>query len=123
MIKLARALLISLLVVCVPTQAALAVSAGQCMALQHHQDSGGHDASASHEGHQHSDHEAPQPDPHHGKATTQCGPCAGCCASAAISSLITPLPASPVHDMASTVVGFPPLGDLPGGLDRPPRAL
>jgi hypothetical protein len=118
-----RSLVALLLAVTVPFQAALAVSAAQCMALQHHQDSGSQDAHAGHADHQHSDHGAPKPDPHHGKGATQCGPCAGCCASAAIDSVIVLLPASPVHDTANAVPGVPPLGDLPGGLDRPPRAL
>jgi hypothetical protein len=94
-----RWFLVLLLAVCVPFQAALAVSAGQHAALEQCHD--GHDG--------------------HGKAPgSHCGTC---CTSAAIASATHPLPASPAHGAAHTVPGFPPLGDLPGVLDRPPRAL
>jgi hypothetical protein len=120
MINLARTLLVSLLVVCVPFQAALAVSAAQCMALQHHQDLGGHDAHAHHDGQQHS-HGAPQSNPHHDKDSgSHCSPCAG---AAAIASAINPVSAATVHGTVNAVPDRPLPGDLPSRLDRPPLAL
>jgi hypothetical protein len=97
-----RWFLVLLLAVCVPFQAALAVSVAQHAALEQCHD--GHDG---HDG--------------HGKASGS--HCSSCCTSAAIASAPHPLSASPAHGAAHTVPGHPPLGDLPGVLDRPPRAL
>jgi hypothetical protein len=100
--QLCRIFVAVMLVVCVPFQAALAVSAAQHAALEQCHD--GHDG---HDG--------------HGKASgSHCG---SCCTSAAIAGAPHPLPASPAHGTAHAVPDLPPLGDLPGGLDRPPRAL
>jgi len=98
--SLLRSILVLLLALCVPFQAALALSAGEHAALEQ----------CHHDGH----------DDHGKPSGSHCGTC---CASAAIAGVIIPLPASPAHDTANGGVDLPPLGDLPGGVDRPPRAL
>jgi hypothetical protein len=100
--NLLRSFLVLLLVVCVPFQAALAASVGQDAAIEQCHD--GHD---DHDGH------GKQPASH----------CGSCCASAAIASVIHLVAASPVHDAVRAVPSVLPFGDLPDGLDRPPRAL
>lgn len=98
MIKLARLLLLSLLVVCVPAQAALAVIAGpQTGTGQCHDGFGGHG----------------KPGPH----------CAACCISLAVASPPWLLSPSMGHDAVNAAPGLPPFGDLPDGFDRPPRSL
>ena len=101
MTKLARRLLLSLLVVCVPAQAAAAVSAGQHAALEqcHHDGHDGQDGHAKHSG-------------------THCHEC---CTAGAISGVIRPLLAAPEHGAVLAAPDFRPGGDSPDGIDRPPR--
>lgn len=100
---LLRSFVVLALAVCVPFQAAFAVSAGQHAALEQcHQD--GHDG---HDG--------------HGKpAGTHCHEC---CTTAAIAGAMVVVSPSSAHDAVSTAPGMHPPGDLPAGLDRPPRSL
>jgi len=99
---LLRSFLVLLLAVCVPFQAVLAASGAQDTAIEQCHD--GHDGHDS-----------------HGKASgSHCG---ACCASAAIAGSIPLLPALPVHDAVNAAPCLAPLGDLPSGLDRPPRPL
>ena len=94
-------LLVLLLTVAVPFQAALAVSAGQHAALEQ-----------CHEGH----------DGHAGHGKPAGSHCLECCA-AAIASAIVALPASPFQGAVSAKPGSAPLAVLPARLDRPPRTL
>jgi len=115
--KLSRLIPVALLAICVPFQAALAVSTGQCMALKHHEAPAGQDG---HDMHDHASHEGHD----HGNApASPCGPCAACCASAAIAGPVS----VPLHLRNSTAANACPdvayVGDMPSELDRPPRAL
>jgi hypothetical protein len=114
--KIARLFFVAFLMLAVPLQGALAVSAGQCMALEHHDAPSGHDAGAHDHGAAagHDDGEA---------KGSHCGPCVACCASAAIAS------SAPVvlqEFSAEHVVGVPqsrvPVSP-PGRLFRPPLSL
>jgi len=100
-----RVLVLILVALAVPVQGALAVTAAQCMAMQHDQDDPHH--SDSHEGHD---------------KRTDCGPSA-CCASAAIVGAIRLLPCSPTHGLLVVAPVLPPLLPLLSGIDRPPRSL
>src|SRR5204863_3890021 len=124
MLRLFRLLLVALIAVAVPMQAALAVGTAQCLALEHHQAGTGDDQHHGHDhsaGHQHQDSSV---DEHDGQAShTHCGPCAACCTSVSIAAAqALPSPAA----LAFAVDVLPkllPAGDLPGGLYRPPLAL
>jgi hypothetical protein len=138
----ARYLLIAVLALAVPFQAALAVSAAQCMAFEH-QDTAPQHAGHSHDGHQdHQDQDHQDHQDHPGQPQDQqqvqgphshadgddgghghCGPCAACCASAAIAASIE-FPSRAVPSRAAYVFpDLPRIGVLPSGLDRPPLAL
>jgi len=125
--KLARLILIALLALVVPFQGAVAVSAGQCMALGHHQGATDHEGQDGHDhgAHSHAD-EAPAKAAADGEgdaAGAHCGPCAACCASASIAgSAGLSIPSSHFHAPYS-FAQFPPLGVQPDGVDRPPLAL
>jgi hypothetical protein len=110
--KLHRLILVALLALCVPFQAALAVSTAQCMDLHGHHD-GGH----AHDG-------QPGSDSHHGKDTaSHCGPCSACCTSTAIAHRAG-FPLAPAARHAVAVAAGPaPSAEPAGALDRPPRAL
>jgi hypothetical protein len=115
--KLSRWIPVALLAICMPFQAALAVSTGQCIALKHHEAPAGQDG---HDMHDHASHEGHD----HGNAPgSPCGPCAACCASAAIagtSGIALQLPR-----ISAPVAAAPlqPTGVPPDKLDRPPLAL
>jgi hypothetical protein len=117
---LSRLLLAAVLAICVPFQAALAVSAGQCAALKHHESPAGQSGHhmpdpASHQGHA---------DSGHGSGSgSDCGPCAGCCASAAISCPTSLGVHLANRNAVNALPDLPPLADMPSGLDRPPLAL
>lgn len=107
--KTARFLLMILLVLAVPFQGALAVSAGQCMALDHH------DAAAG-DGHDHGDSHADGDGQDHAQ-NSHCAP------SVAISAAVqVPVPEARAE---SAVAALPSSfsGILPQTLDRPPLAL
>jgi hypothetical protein len=113
MARLLRVLVTALLTVAVPFQGALAVNAAQCMALQAGQE--------AHEGHEHSHPQSPQSEQDHDKgAGSHCGPCTGCCASAAIAAPPRIVISLTAHDAVSPLPILRPLGDIPDGLDRPP---
>lgn len=125
-----RLLAVLLLALTIPLQGMAAVTAGQCMALAHHQDGGGHDNHGqAPDGANSDDHAAPS---HSGDGTKQgdegaksshCGPCTACCASASIAGpaalSILSSPSNAKHSFAQQ----PPPGIQPDGLDRPPLAL
>jgi hypothetical protein len=117
MVKLLRVVLVVLIALAVPLQGALAVGTAQCLALEHHE-AAGHDHS-----HGDHDHDSSSQD-HHGPAShSHCGPCVACCASASIASAPA-LPAiAPPPFGIDVLPNFPLIGDLPGGLFRPPLAL
>lgn len=128
---LARLLIIVLVALAVPVQGALAVTAGQCMALTQ-ETGGGHE----HHGHgQAADHSAGSSHSHADEADgnaadaegasngQHCGPCTACCASASIAdSGALPL-LSAASDAPYLFSQFPPIGVQPDGVDRPPLAL
>ena len=91
-------LLLILIAVAVPFQAALAVSTGQHAALEqcHH-------------------------DGHEGHSTNSGSHCHECCTAAAIAGTIQILTGSPVHGIIAAVPDLPPLVLPLGGIDRPPR--
>jgi hypothetical protein len=100
-----KALLVFLLAVMIPLQGLAAVSAGECMALEHHQHAGheGHSHDGDGHGHKHASHE--------------------CCASACIVSwnaFATPeAPSQPQYFVSQS----PPPGVQPDGVYRPPLAV
>jgi hypothetical protein len=130
MVKLARVLLVALVTLVVPLQGMAAVAAGQCMALGHHDDPAGHashgHAQHGHDGHDsathsHSDEGDSMAEEDQGGA--HCGPCTACCASATIAAANDlSIPASP-SSAPYVFWQFPPFGDRPDNLDRPPLAL
>jgi hypothetical protein len=116
-----RFLAVVVLAFAIPVQGMAAVTAGQCMAVGHHEDAAGHENHA-HDGavghdqdsHSHADESGTQ---------AHCDPCAACCASASIAGrvCISILP-SP-SDTTYVFSQFSPLGVQPDGFDRPPLAL
>jgi hypothetical protein len=117
MVKLLRGVLVTLIIVAVPLQGALAVGTAQCLALEH-QDGAGHDH--SHGGHDHhsSPHDQDVPASH-----SHCGPCVACCASASIASAPALTVIAPPSFAIDVPPNFPLVGELPGGRFRPPLAL
>ncbi len=120
MVKLARLLFIAVVALVVPLQGMAAVAVGQCMALGHHQGAVGqddHHHDAGDLGHDHGSQA------HDDEGDAHCGPCTACCASATIAAANDHLgPTSP--SIAPYVFWqFPPFGDQPDALDRPPLAL
>lgn len=114
---MARLILIAVVALLVPAQGALAVAAGQCMALEHHEmPAGGHDAPA-HDGHDMPDHgDAPAKSAH-------CGPCAACCASTAMAAGVPlVIPAFAAEHAPSYQLLLQP-GIAPDSHFRPPLAL
>jgi hypothetical protein len=117
MVKFMRFLLVALIALAVPLQGALAVGTAQCLALEH-QDDAGHDHS-----HGDHDHDSSSQDHDNPASHSHCGPCVACCASASIASASAlPLIAPPPFAV-DVLPNFPLIGDLPGGLFRPPLAL
>ena len=124
-----RILVAALLAFAIPLQGMAAVTAGQCMAFGHHQDSAGHDAhdhgDDAAEGHGHAAHSHDESGAQNdeGGKNSHCGPCTACCASASIAGPVAlSLPALPSY--AQYVYSqFPPLGVQPDSLYRPPLAL
>ena len=117
MVKVLRIVLVAFIAMAAPLQGALAVGTAQCLALEH-QDGVGHDHSHGGPAHESSSHDHDSPASH-----SQCGPCVACCASASIASgpalpVIAPRPFA-----VDVLRSFPLIGDLPGGLFRPPLAL
>jgi hypothetical protein len=107
-----RLLISLLLALAIPVQAIAGVAEGMCL----------HDDAVMHD-HESADH-------HHGDAPSDktagdahCAPCAGCCATTAISSFaLLLLPAGPAAaHVAARLPWF--CGIQPDGLDRPPLAL
>jgi DUF2946 family protein len=117
MAKLLRLVLVALIALAVPLQGALAVGTAQCLALEH-QDGAGHNH--SHDGHDSdsSSHDRDSPASH-----SHCGPCVACCASASIASAPALPVVAPPRFAVDVLPNFPLVGDLPGGLFRPPLAL
>ena len=117
----------------VPIQGMAVITAGQCMALGHHEVAPGQDSHAQaedgqdghdHAAHSHSDEAGSNTDADEadGKGA-HCGPCTACCASASIAGPAgLSIPSSP-SNAAYVFSQFPPLGVQPDGLDRPPLAL
>jgi ABC-type Zn2+ transport system substrate-binding protein/surface adhesin len=126
-----RFLAVVLLALAVPLQGMAAVTAGQCMALGHHQDGAGQENHGhgqngadghDHASHSHSD-EGGAKHGDEGGNNPHCGPCTACCASASIAGSVgLSIPSSPTN--AKYVFSqLPPFGFQPDGLDRPPLAL
>jgi hypothetical protein len=108
-----RILAVALLAFAVPLQGMASVTAGQCMAFNHHGDAGDQDGHHAHD------------EAQDAQAATQlhCGPCAACCASASIAAPVALLiPASP-SEAKYFFSQFPPLAVEPHGLYRPPLSL
>jgi len=107
--KAARFLLMTMLVLAVPFQGVLAVSSGQCMALDHH-------GAASSDSHDHGDSHS-DGDGHDHAQNSHCAP------SVAISAAVQVL--VPEARAESAVAALPSSfsGVLPQTLDRPPLAL
>jgi hypothetical protein len=139
----ARLLLLLVVAFTVPVQGTLAVTMGQCRALEHHGDaSGGHDASV-HEAVKASGHEhdsSSQEHDHTGESGAQgepglansddsapsaghCGPCSGCCASPAISGPAQPQLARVAASLPQPQADSRRISAGPSRLDRPPLAL
>lgn len=127
MLRFARLFVVLALALAVPLQAMSAVTASICMASDHHAG-----AVHSHDGddqHSHDHESAPTSASHEHEgaagqdSSAHCGPCAACCASAAISSaaptLVPQRPAAlPVAAQLDSAAGF-----QPDGVYRPPLAL
>ena len=135
---LARFLLLAMVAMAVPVHGALAVTVGQCRALEH---AGAGSVSGSHEAAAHGAGKAASPDRHdheeHARSASDsaadtgdsaasgshCGPCSACCASAAITG---PVPLQLVNEAFSRLDLGPdqqPIGIRLARLDRPPLAL
>ena len=123
---LARMLLVILVALAVPLQGALAVTGGQCMALEQHDGvPAGHDHAAhSHAVDSHAD-EAGTVHDHadEGAGTGHCGPCTACCASASIAGPQSFNIAFPASYSSYVFWQFPSIAVQPGGVERPPLAL
>jgi hypothetical protein len=127
-----RLLAVLFLVITIPVQGLAAVTAGQCMALGHHDDRGGQENHAhAHDGVDDHDHDQAG-DSHSGDTAvngdeggkaSHCGPCAACCASATIAGSARLSILSAPYAVEYLFSQFPPLGVQPAGLDRPPLAL
>jgi hypothetical protein len=103
-----RFLVVLLLAIAVPFQAALAVTGGQCKALESHH--GMQEAHHEHEGH----------DDHDGKpSATHCEPC---CTAVAIAGVAPTTIASSGPGMLNESPGLPLPSAPPRALDRPPLA-
>jgi len=123
---LARVLLVFLMALAVPLQGALAVTGGQCMALENDNGApGDHDhASHSHAVDSHTGEAGTVHDhAHDGAGTGHCGPCTACCASASIGAPESLNVASTAAYASYVFSQFPPIAVQPGGVDRPPLAL
>jgi hypothetical protein len=118
----------------VPIQGMAAVTAGQCMALGHHQGAGAHDSESraqdGHDGHDHAAHSHSHSEAgskadgdESGANGAHCGPCTACCASASIAGPAALSIVSSPSNAPYVFLQFPPLGVQPDGLDRPPLAL
>jgi hypothetical protein len=125
--KFFRILAVALLALTIPVQGMAAVTVGQCMAFEHHQDGAGHEphghTADGASGHDHAAHSHNDDVSKQGGDTSHCGPCTACCASASIAGpagLAIPTSASNAPYVFSQ---FPPLGVQPDGLFRPPLAL
>ena len=121
-----RLLAVLLLAMAVPAQGMAAVVAAQCMVFGHHQDGGndGHVHDGTDEDHGAHSHSSDTNAGHdEGGASSHCGPCTACCASASISGFnglaLPPAAANPLYFFSQ----LPPPGVQPHGLDRPPLAL
>lgn len=117
---LTRLLTVALLALVVPLQGMAAITAGQCMALGHH-DMGQLDQA-------HGDDHHPDGDRHHGsdgKGATDahCPPCVSCCAAAAITSSSRVLVLEGAGFAAISVPAPLFSGVTPERLDRPPLPL
>jgi hypothetical protein len=120
---------VALLVLAIPLQGMAAVTAGQCMAVGHHQDGAGQDTHA-HDGadagdqaaHAHPDGSAAEQGDDGGKKP-QCGPCTACCASASIAGPAGLAVFAAASHAPYLFWQFPPIGVAPDGFDRPPLAL
>jgi hypothetical protein len=124
-----RFLAVMLLALVMPLQGLAAVAAGQCMALEHHQDPAAvhgdhaheHDAAGAHDHPSDAGTSAAQDDP--GDNAAHCGPCTACCASASIAgSLAYPIFAASNEAPYVASPSSPP-GIEPHGVFRPPLAL
>jgi hypothetical protein len=121
---LARLLLVFLVALAIPAQGALAVAAGQCMALEHHDAADGGHGHASHSMDPHS-HSGGSGTGHGGDdgGNAHCGPCTACCASASIAGPDALAVSSTASHAPYVFWQLPPIGVAPGGVDRPPLAL
>jgi hypothetical protein len=114
----------------VPIQGMAAITAGQCMALGHHQGDGAHASQShtqdghDHAAHSHSDEAGSKADgDESGGNGAHCGPCTACCASASIAGPAALSIVSSPSNAPYVFLQFSPLGVQPDGLDRPPLAL
>jgi hypothetical protein len=144
--RLVRLLLLVLLALAVPAQAGLALAAAQCRVFGHHQgeragSDHGHPAGTAHDhagSMQHGDAAAidqSHGDLHHDGVDASasegtpaaggsgCGPCAGCCASAAISGPVELPLALFVSAPPLVLPEHRPLDAGPSRLERPPLFL
>jgi hypothetical protein len=129
--NLARLILVVLVALAVPVQGALAVTAGQCMALAK-QSAGGHEnRSHGQDGHHHAASSHSHADEGGSNAVddegaadgAHCGPCTACCASASIAGSGALSILSTASNAPYVFSQFPPIGVQPDGVDRPPLAL
>jgi hypothetical protein len=132
---LARFLLLLMIAVAVPVHGALAITVGQCRALEHSGGaSGGHETAGhgvatadSHDNQQHahpasgSESLADSDDP--ASSESHCGPCSACCASAAITGPVQPQLINEVFSLLDLSPDEKPISIRLAGLDRPPLAL
>lgn len=128
--RLARLFLVAALAVLLPLQGFAAVSAGQCMALGHHDTLAAGPSDPAHpvQGHgdaAHGAHAGAAADHHGGAhesadADPHCGPCVACCASASICSAAVPALAAAAAEPLPLLMLTSRAGFHPDALDRPP---
>jgi hypothetical protein len=114
--RLKRFLLALIVALAVPVQGFAAVSAGLCMAFEHHGEHH-HSSQGVHTGEHHDGHD------HGATGHASCGSCIGCCASAAIASSACIDCFAPAAAAPAAAARPDPNGVQPHPLDRPPLAL
>lgn len=113
-------LLVVVVAIVLPLQGMASVTAGQCMALGHHQDAGVTNAHDHAPGEADADHSHGAPED---TGNAHCGPCMSCCASASMAAAVGAALVSSRYDAEYLFSPLPPLGVEPDGVYRPPLSL
>src|SRR5688572_2234174 len=127
--RIYRIVVAALLALVIPIQGIGAITAGQCMTLEHHNGASSANDGHEHDAHDHASHSDGDAADSHAQADTDaptgshCGPCTACCASATIAGPATLNIDSPASYAPYAFAQLVPPSVLLDGLDRPPLAL